>query len=225
MLNRLELARRIGLTVVQLSHSHALPLPARGSTQERLRQARKDLTEVNHPRTITKAWQHLSDHGPGYPATSMGGPSGKGGHSDRTGELATPDPHGQQDQVSLQLTELDDRTSRLVAQTLGMYSSGPHTLSKSIEEDARQVRWIVLRWAQEPHVRYCTSCKNDHGYLRTLPGQGGRYVDVCAWCGDYRRVNKALPPPEVLHYHHLGQGRIPEQVLRKYRHRLPRGRR
>lgn len=224
MITRYELERRIGQAVVQLSHAHALPLPARGPTKERLRQARKDLAEVNHQRIITKAWQHLSDHAAGYPSTSMGGPSGKGGHSNRTLSLAVPDD-GRTDQVTLQIAELDERTARLVTQTLDMYSSGPFRLSETIEQDAEQVRWIVLRWAQEPHVRYCTSCKNDNGYLRTLPGQGGRYVDVCAWCGDYRKVNGALPPAEVLHYHHLGAGRIPERVLRKYRHRLPRGRR
>ena len=227
MLTLHQLERRIALSIVQLGRLDALPYRPTTATITRLEQARQALADTQQRHAIRSAWRQLNDNAPGYPATSMPGPGAKNSHSDRTGTLATetknPDP------VGSVISRLDQRTANLAAQTLAIYVNGPDQAgrySKQICDDAHDVRFIILEWSRRPQTRFCTSCERDKGYKQVIT-TGGRHASngLCPWCGDYKKVNGIEPPADVLHYHHLGPGRIPERVLAKHRHRLPKGRR
>lgn len=222
MITRHELERRLHLARRALDHRHVANITGNAATRAEL--AAADIAKVLAPGVIARAHRHLADHQAGYPASSVPTPGGKGGlGSDRTGWTAVGGRPGRhRDPVLTETRELEERTARLERDTIQLLRPGAdtHRLTKRIETDARQVRFTLLRWAREPDVRWCRSCqRNGH----REPVAHGKYADACRGCGDWRRVNKAFPPKDILPYLQRRQP-IPQPLLDRHRVKLPRPR-
>lgn len=229
MTSRRDLEQRIHTATCALSHYPVRP----GPTGRRITAALEDLIEIAKPPTIANAWRHLEDNAAGYPATSMGSPIGTGTVSDRTGELVVspydnPDDKSdgpRPDQVTSELLALDELTTRLRTNTLQLLAGDPpYKLAITIETDARCLRFDLKRWARQPDVRWCKHCWSTN--TTRTPVHQGRYKDLCRSCGEWRTVNRKLPPKEILEYLQRDErSRIPRTLLERHRCKVPRSRR
>lgn len=211
-----ELHRRLGIAHRALNHHHThAQHPARHRSAERLAAATSDIEYVTATTRISRALAHLNDHQGGYP-TGSNGPQGIGGHSDRTGTTATNDP----DQVASDLDELDTITARIERTAMQLLCS-PETqrLTRQLETDTARARWLIARWAKEPDMRWCAHCWQTNRHRE--PAATGRYRDLCRPCGDWRKVNKSLPPADVLAYLQTRRP-VPQALMRRHRAKLPR---
>jgi hypothetical protein len=231
VITRPQLTRRISLAARWTSVADGR---VDGTTDHlaQLHRANLDLRHIDTNHTIAKAWAHIHDHLPGYPTTSMPSRGSGGTVSNRTLDLAIPDD-GHLDPVRRDIDELLhhlDQTTTLTQLILqhrdtrtvdtGITNDHGATIPATvlIEASARRARFLLLRWAQEPEVRWCTSCERHGGHRQ--PIDASRFGDVCRWCGEFRRTNKQLPPIEILRYHHTGE-RIPQRVLDRFHVKLP----
>ncbi len=241
MITKHELTRRITHTSRALADLRR-PAPQfaqlrpSGITAERVETAHRELVRIHDPAVIIRALHHLDEHAAGYPANSMPGPSGSGGVSDRTGEIvAAPfavvdelgldDEPARPDTVTSDADDLDTQSERMLRTALELLTStnsaGTYRLGIRLERSTETVCWIIAEWARLPQARWCKHCLGTNGH-RAL-AHHGRYRDLCRQCGDWRAVNKKLPPADVLPYLQRGQTRmIPARLLARHRARLPR---
>jgi hypothetical protein len=223
MITRHELTRRLTRTRIHLDHRVVAGL--HGTTSRRATAARDDVARVLEAGVIDRAHRHLADHQAGYPASSVPDPGGKGGHSDRTSDLATggAGDHDRTDPVTAETSDLDAITARLEVDSLQLLKPGAPVakIAARLETDAQRAWWILLRWAREPDIRWCQHCRKTNGHRE--PVLRGKYRDLCARCGAWRATNKALPPADILRYLQTRQP-VPPNLLAKHRMKLPRDR-
>jgi hypothetical protein len=225
MITRHELTRRLTRARIHLDHRTVAGL--RGDTSRRATAARDDIARVLQPGLIDRAHRHLADHqATGLPASSAVDASGSSDpdltYTDRTGSTAT----GAHDPIAAEADELDERAARLEVDSLQLLKPGAktHVIAKRLEEDSQRVRWILLRWAREPDIRWCTHCRTTNGHRE--PVLRGKYKNLCLRCGEWRATNKALPHADILPYLQRGEAhRIPRSLLNKHHVKLPRVRR
>lgn len=185
-----------------------------------------DMRHIDNTRVIVAAWAHIHDHLPGYPTTSMPTRGSRGTTSNRTLNLAVPeddriDPVRRDVDELLELLERATTTAQACAEhrdVRAVARTGNSDAAEVLEGSALRIRFLLLRWAKEPDVRWCTSCARDGGHRQ--PIDVSRFGDLCRWCGEFRRSNKKLPPVELLHYRHAGE-RIPQKVLDRHHVKLP----
>jgi hypothetical protein len=229
VISRYELERRITASVVHLRHRHAALVPAKGISATRLTDALAELEQLT-PGMIRAAHRHLDDMQAGYSPTSGAPPGPRGSVSDRTGESVVA-PHDDPDDttgrgrprldpVTERTTLLEDATARLVVDTFAvLHERGTYYLARRIETDTIDVTTIVRRWSKSRDERYCTHCLATNGYRELTTSSP--YGSVCRRCGDWRGVNKQLPPKDILEYLQLGKT-PPRRLIEKHRAKLPR---
>lgn len=193
-------------------------LPRTSRQRDMLDLAAADIAKALAGDRLACALGRLVDHLPGYPAGGTG-PSGKGGVSDPTSRLATQP----RDPVAVALDTLTTTAARLDRHTIRLLypfatqADATKTI-RSVVADARTVQELVSWWARPPQVRWCEHCAEVNGHKE--PVALSRYRAVCRHCGDWRAVNGSLPPPEILRYLQAREP-IPENLLRRYRAKLP----
>jgi hypothetical protein len=207
--------------------------PPGGVASKRVAAALTDVREVLDVKLLGRALQHLGEHQAGFPASSMAGASGKGGVSDRTGESVVAPflvsvggevlERARYDDVMSETDDIDVLSERLVAGSLRLYV-GRYQLAKQLERDAMDLRYLLLRWAREPDVRWCKHCSETNGRKSVV--WAGKSRDLCRPCAEWRSTNKVLPHADLIGYVQDGRpGQIPRKLLNKHRVKVPRTRR
>lgn len=164
---------------------------------------------------IARAHTVMLENTQGIPS-SMGGGGTPTGVSDPTGRaILTTDP------ASSALEELDRTTERMVAHARNLHL-GRIMYGRRLVTETGHARRIVENWDRPVTTRWCTHCAKINAYK--APAAQGRYKDLCRKCGDWRAVNKQLPPRDILGYLQTGDP-IPQRLLDRHHAIIPNGRR
>lgn len=177
-------------------------------TSTAVTQIRDDLDQIT--RRLPAAYQRLIDSLPGIPS-SAGGTGGSPG---------TPDPTGARifalDPATTALEALASTLHR--ASTLATATTHNQGSAGQLLAATTYARRIVENWARTPAARWCTHCAAVSAYK--APVARGRYKDLCSKCGDWRAVNRQLPPRDILAYLQTGDP-IPQRLLDRHHMTVP----
>jgi hypothetical protein len=143
------------------------------------------------------AWQMLQECQPGYPTGGDGGGSGKGGVSDRTGNLATTE---RPDVARRDLEDLDH-----LLQRLAVVVCDAADIVRRWQPPSSQWRAALSTEAASGYVE--TWCRS-HLRVQSMEPRRSEGGDLCRWCQDVARDVGADMPPEWIVEKRARGGRI-----------------